>query len=268
MVFKSFFDAGNEADSTQYDFVSLASVSGTAAQWRSFETDWGEVLQTHGASWLHTTDLLTFNEPYTRTSGWNEQKRDDFLSDCATAIEDHIMRPNRRPRVLLKDGLIPLVTTFNLKEYMMARSENAQVPKDATMLLATQSVSRIVRQGELFGVIGYDLTFDQNEPYMGHVLHRKNSKRAQKDVGAITEKLTSIAQANSRLVYGLQIADLFAWCYSHAHLKYPRFRWKNRLLNHRWWVEDRYEYDAMRSVIPGVHEIVESWKLPKRKPTR
>jgi hypothetical protein len=29
MVLKSFFDAGKKADSTQYDVVSLAAVSGT-----------------------------------------------------------------------------------------------------------------------------------------------------------------------------------------------------------------------------------------------
>ena len=37
MVLKSFFDAGNQADSTQYDVVSLASVSGTSEQWRPFD---------------------------------------------------------------------------------------------------------------------------------------------------------------------------------------------------------------------------------------
>jgi hypothetical protein len=58
VVFKSFFDGGNEADSTQYDFVSLASVSGTETQWRAFERDWGAVLKKHNAPWLHTTDVL------------------------------------------------------------------------------------------------------------------------------------------------------------------------------------------------------------------
>ncbi len=268
VVLKSFFDGGNEADSTQYDFVSLASVSGTSTQWNAFERDWGGALKKHGVPWLHTTDVLTFNEPYTKASGWNGTKRDSFLSDCVSIIESHIMQPNRHPRILLKEGLIPLVTTINLKDYIRARSENSAVPKNATMLLATQSVSRIVRQGELFGATSYDLMFDRNEPYMGHVSDRMHSKRAQKNIKPITEKIASVGEGDAHQIYGLQMADLFAWCYSHSQIKYPRFKWKNRLLNLRWWVDDRYEYDALKSVIQGVPEIVEAWRLPNRKPTR
>jgi hypothetical protein len=92
------------------------------------------------------------------------------------------MRPNRRPKVLLKEGLLPCVVTINLKDYIKARSENPRVPRNATMLLATQSVSRIIRQGVRFGFKFYDLTFDQNEPYMGHIIDRQKNKRARKRI--------------------------------------------------------------------------------------
>ncbi len=268
VVLKSFFDGGNEADSTQYDYVSLASISGTDQQWTPFDEEWGRVLDKYSVPFLHTTDLLTFNEPYTKDSGWTAARRDEFLSECVTAIEHHLMRPNRRSRVLLEEGLMANVVTIDLNDYIRARRDNPRVPKDATMLLATQSVYKLIVQGEHLGAHFYDLFFDRSEPYMGHIIDRQKNKRTRKHIAAITDRILNITETESRAVCGLQAADLFAWCYSHAHIKVPRYRWKNRLLNHRWWVDDRYEYDSLVALVPGVPEIVDSWKLPTRRPTR
>jgi hypothetical protein len=41
MVLKSYFDGGNQADSSEYDRISLATVCGTAKQWKRFDSAWG-----------------------------------------------------------------------------------------------------------------------------------------------------------------------------------------------------------------------------------
>jgi hypothetical protein len=267
VVFKSFLDGGNQADSRIYDVVSLASVSGTPTQWRSFEHEWNAVLKKHSAPFLHTTDAVSLkNEPFTKENGWDKPKRDSFLSDCVSVIESHIARPAQHSYSNPRDGLIPYVLTVVLKDFNRARETNSKVPRNANVLCATQVFDRVLKQGGRLGADFAHLTFDQTEPFMGHILDRKQNKKARKALGTIMDRAT-ITSTNMRLTPGLQAADLFAWCFSHK-LQKPRHRWQNRLLNHRKWIDEWLEYDQLIKVIPGVPEIVASWNLPPRRPTR
>jgi hypothetical protein len=44
VVLRSYFDAGNQADSREYDVLSLAVASGTLNEWGPFENEWGDML--------------------------------------------------------------------------------------------------------------------------------------------------------------------------------------------------------------------------------
>jgi hypothetical protein len=59
MVLKGYFDGGNQADSRQYDRITLATVCGTADQWKTPELEWREVLTAHKADFLHTTNAVS-----------------------------------------------------------------------------------------------------------------------------------------------------------------------------------------------------------------
>jgi hypothetical protein len=69
MILKCYFDGGNQADSTQYDIVTLAAFCGTNDQLKPFEHDWKEALKTNNAPWLHTTDAVSLTKyPFAQRS--------------------------------------------------------------------------------------------------------------------------------------------------------------------------------------------------------
>jgi hypothetical protein len=74
VVLKSYFDGGNQADSSQYDRVTLATACGTSDQWDMFESAWNEVLQKHNASFLHTTEAVSCSMLFTKTKAGAESQ--------------------------------------------------------------------------------------------------------------------------------------------------------------------------------------------------
>jgi hypothetical protein len=156
VVLKSYFDGGNQADSSRYDVISLASISGTPNQWRAFERDWKAVLKTHNAPWLHTTDALTMNDPYTTENGWDKDKVQDFLSGCVGTIENHLVVPNIEDRTKEgKYGMFPHVVSIVLKDFIRARDTNPDMPRAVEELCATQSVATVFARGQAQGANFY-----------------------------------------------------------------------------------------------------------------
>jgi hypothetical protein len=258
MILKSFFDGGNQADSTKHDVVSLASVSGTLDQWRSFERDWKANLETYGAPYLHTTDAVSLKaEPFTKENGWDRDRRDAFISDCVTIIEAHIAEPPNKTDPHGRFGLLPYVLTVVLKDFLRARDANPEVPKTAEEICAMQTVFRCLQWGEYIGAHFYHLVFDQGEPFMGHVLDRQNNRKAKRHLKAIVERITSIKESNMRLVPALQMADLFAWCINNKR-RTPRHKWQDRMLSDSGWINDWLDYDQMVKILPGVSDLVKS----------
>jgi hypothetical protein len=263
VVLKAFFDGGNEADSTQYDVVTLASVSGTIDLWKAFERDWRAILTKHGAAWLHTTDLVAGNSPYANRDGWSEPKRTAFISACISVIDKHIViqKPTMRRR-----GLVPYAVTIYLKDYLRARADNREVPRTLTELLSTQVVYRCLDLGYRMETDFFHLFFDQGEPYMGHIMDRKRKAAARKQIPML-EKIIQIGEIDMRKTPGLQMADVFAWCASHRDIR-PRPRWQNVILNHHKVFDERFRYEQIVTIQPGITDLVNSWGLPRRKPTR
>ncbi len=272
MVLKGFFDGGNQADSKLYDVVTLASISGTLDQWKQSQADWKVVLKKHGAPWLHTTDAVSLMaEPFTKANGWDGPRRDAFISECVTVIENHIARPRTKKDLDGRDGLYPYVITIVLDDFVRARKDNPELPRTAEEVSAMQTLYRLLQWGdyrasELNQPMFYHLVYDQGEKFMGHVLDRKHNKRAKKHL-VLMDRITSIGEADMRHVPALQMADLFAWCISHKKST-RRFAWQNRILAYSKWIDDWLEYGQLVKIIPGISDLVKSWNLPPRKPTR
>ena len=260
MVLKSFFDGSNEADSTQYDVVTLASVSGTIDLWRAFERDWRATLKKHGADWLHTTDLVAGASPYSNREGWCDASREAFVSDCVKIIDERVViqRPTMRRR-----GLVPYAVTIYLKDYLRACADNPEVPRTVSELLSTQVVYRCLDLGYRMKTDFFHLFFDQGEPYMGHILDRKNTRKRI----PMLERITQIGQINMRRTPALQMADVFAWCASHRDIQ-PHPRWQSVILSHHNVFDERYHYERIMKIQPGIAALVKSWGLPPRKPTK
>lgn len=262
MIFKSYFDGGNEANSSLYEVVCLSTVSGNSDQWRGFERDWKEVLKKHGAPFLHTTDAVSLKKsPFIPENGWNKTRRDEFLSDCVTALEKHIAVHNKH------GGLVPYVVTIVLKDFLRAAKTHPRLPRDATELLATQAIEQAVRQGTHFKADFFHWVFDQNEPFKGHIDQRMQNRKASRHLKRLHDRVVSVTEADMRHVAALQLADLIGWCVTHK-LQAPRHRWQNRVLRHSRQFDDWKDYDKIIDFRPGAVETITAWELPKHRATR
>ena len=202
-------------------------------------------------------------DPFTLEKEWSVQKVDALISDCVKVLEEHIALPlagSAPPR----EGLMPFTATIVLSDFKRARGVNSDVPKDATEILATQALNACFEWGTSRGTDWYDLFFDKNEPYRGHVVDRKRNPKARRQVPEI-EKVSLIAEADMVHVPALQMADLLAWCVSHKRT--PARNWQKRLLSLAR-VDEWLEYNNLIKPIPGVADLIREWKLSPRKPTR
>jgi hypothetical protein len=266
---RSYFDGGNQCDSTQYDVATLAVVSGTPSQWKDFERDWKKNLRKHRAKWLHTTDAVALNDIYSKDNRWDETKRDAFLRDCVIIAEKHVAK-KKRPDYPGRVGLYPCTITIHLADFIKARKDKPnQGAKTAPEVLATQAFYRVLEWGENNHnppVDFYHLFFDRNEPYRGYIYDRMINKKARKHL-YLLDKVDEIAEVNMRRVPALQLADLYAWCRSQKD-KPPHYKWKRKLLKMDRMSEVLTYKVLTENVVPGITELVESWKLPRKKPTR
>jgi hypothetical protein len=262
VVLKSYFDGGNQADSTQYDVVTLAAVSGTKDEWIPFERDWRKNLRKHKAEHLHTTDAATLNYNF---KGWTEKQRDAFLLDCVRVAEHHSVRQNREGRPG-RFGLYPYTITVVLKDFVEAhRAMPDTTPNTAEEACATHALAACLQWGAYASTNRFQLFFDQGERYRGHICDRIHNPKAIKRLPMLSS-IVANTEADMRLVPALQLADLFAWCVSQQRRESP-FKWQTRLLkiDRR---DERLDSITLRKTVPGAPEIIRSWKLPKRKPTR
>jgi hypothetical protein len=243
--------------------VTLASVTGTLDLWKTFEADWRAVLKKHNAEYLHTTDLVAGDKPYSNREGWSDIKRTAFISDCVKLIDECVViqRPDKKRR-----GLVPYAVTVYLEDYIRARDDNSELPHDLTEIMSVQVVDRCLDLGRRMGVDFFHLFFDQNEPYMGHVMDRKRSPKARRAF-PLLEKIIQLGEIDTKRFPGGQMADVFAWCASHRDVL-PHPPWQDVILAHERVFDERYRYAQLVKVNPGVSDRVRGWKLPRRKRTR
>lgn len=270
LTLRSYFDGGNQCDSTQYDVATLAVISGLPGQWKDFERDWKKNLRKHRAKWLHTTDAVALSDIYSRDNGWNETKRDAFLRDCVRVAEKHIAK-KKRPNDPGRVGLYPCTITINLADFIKARRDKPkQGAKTAPEVLATQAFYRVLEWGENNHnppVDAYHLFFDRSEAYRGYIYDRWCSKKARRDLPLLAKVKDVAVIDDMRISPALQLADLYAWCRSQKD-KTPHYKWKLKLLKMDRMSEVLTYKTLTQNIIPGMTEKVESWRLPRKKPTR
>lgn len=266
VILECFFDGGNKSDSRVYDYVTLAAVAGTFKQWKPFKNAWKRNLEKHEADYLHTTDAVVGNTPYSRDEGWDRNRIDAFLLDCVKIAGTYIARPIRKndPGRI---GIYPCIVTVNLKDYIRARKDAPDVPPSVDELLMVQAMSKCVEFARDFaGTKDFSLVFDQNEPFRGHIIDRqRNSKFLQ--VFPKFKNIVSNIESDMRVSPALQLADLFAYCHSHKRDAGDKFRWEEKMLSHP--VDEGYaDYDKLiKPIVPNI-ELTRMMRFPRRAATK
>ncbi len=77
------------------------------------------------------------------------------------------------------------------------------------------------------------LTFDRNESLKGHIEDRLRSRKARHDLKERYGNIDRITVANAHDNPALQMADLYAWCYSNPLTKGRKFQ--RKLRSHKRW---------------------------------
>jgi hypothetical protein len=261
VVLRTYFDAGNKADSAQYDILSLALIAGTAGLWKPFERDWKRALRRHKAAYLHTTDAVARKGIY---KGWTEPQRDSFLLDLSRIGGKHGARATIG-QVEGKYGLYCFVISIVLKDFIECAKSNPKASKNAEEACFRQSLWEILTWSEEQAASEEcHCFFDRGEPFYGHLVHMLESKKALRG-SPLLRKVTVRREADSRRTPALQLADLYAWCQSHRNAEWQP-KWQKKLLNthFRWnWIDKTNVNDINED---HQNEFL-AWNLPKRKPT-
>lgn len=261
MILKSYFDAGNQADSSQYDVLSLAVMSGTKNLWEPFEEDWNKVLHRHHAAYLHTTDAIARERIY---EGWTETLVDNFLTDCVKVASKHSARPNIG-EIVGKYGLFYFVVSFVLKDFVEFAKQHPESPNNVNESCLRQALSQVLPWSfEQAACEQCHFFFDQGEPFYGHLCQLLQNKQALK-VATALRRITHISESDMRHVPALQLADLYAWCQSHRNSAFKP--WHLELLK-TWFLWEWIDKNNLNSGDPAQQTTWSSWNLPKRKKTK
>jgi hypothetical protein len=257
MVLMSYFDGAGQPDSRISDRIVIATACGTADQWNDFQSAWNKVLTDHEAPFLHTTDAVSLQDHFSKEKGWDKSSVDAFIEDCVSVIRDNLWSPE-------KSGLFVVTLTIPIADYLKAREVEPKLPHSITEICATESLSFCLRWGREIGAKYYHLYYDQGEPFFGHVDDRMRNEKAKRTI-PLLGKVVHYGQSNMRDVLPLQLADLFAWCISHNNQASKPW---HRRLNDLSWHSLILDYPRLLSPTKSVLDLMASWKLPKRKPTR
>jgi hypothetical protein len=263
VVLKSYFDGGNEADSLQYDLVTLAAFSGTKYHWQKFDRRWKKCLKDHGAKYLHTTDAVCLSRDFSRRNGWDEDKVDSLISGCVSAIEE--CAAVRNGRRLEKASIRPVTISVLLQDFKKALSDMPDL-RTPEHLCATQCVPVCALYGKLIGADKLQLFFDQGERFFGHIRDRMDNKKSR--VEPLWPCVIHAGESDMRLVPALQAADLLAWSVNHAYEEDTvSHKWQQRILD-----IDRerecFDYEYLRTASREAMSTVKSWNLPTRRSPR
>lgn len=256
VAFRSFFDGGNQADASQYKTLTLSALTGTKIQTDHLEKQWRKNLIKHGADFLHTTDLFTFNRPF--NVGWDLNKACAFCMDCVSIIERCRARPE-----LDYHGVLPISVTIPLHDFKRALAVNPDIGTPE-FICVNQCLSLCVRWAEEFvGAHKFQLYFDQGEPFYGHVYDRKHNKRSRAYEN-LWARVIHLGQSNMRHTPCLQAADLVAWAIGIKHERGILYDWQGRLLDlHR--ESHVLEYAVLIKPDTDALRAIGSFKLPRRK---
>jgi hypothetical protein len=270
MVLKSYFDGGNKDDSSQYATVSLACVAAIDSDWLPFERDWRIMLQRffgdrHQEPHLHTVDAVTGNGVY---EGWGAEKTQDFLADCVRVALDHFIQAKKPETGFAgRYGLYGCVITINLEDFLEHAGTAADAPQNANEVLLRQTLTHLLPWSQLGADPPCDechCTFDQGEPFYGHLDDILTRKKAKQDA-TLLANITSRTKANMRRVPALQLADLLAWSQSHKFDE-NKPAWLEGILKadcDREW----FDRDSIKS-LPDQQAVWKTWKVNRRSPTR
>jgi hypothetical protein len=264
IVLKSYFDGSNHADLSQCDRVVLATVCGNCEQWDRFIADWNEVLVRYNVPYLHVTEAVTLNGPFSMNKGWSHRLIDDFILDCVRIAKRHAAMPSLVEGEFMA-GLRAVTMSIYLEDYKNAREANPLLPNSVYELCTSEVLGFAFRWGRKVGVESHHLYFDQGEAYRGHALDRASSDRV-KETSPIFNNVVVHDEVNMRHTPPLQLADLFAWCISHNDE--PNKRLWHRALNdlpvYPSWESVYMDEKYLANPTPGALERTAEWRLPRR----
>jgi hypothetical protein len=265
VAFKSYFDGGNKADTTQHEILTLAAFSGSAIQWRHFEELWGTALARHHAPFLHLTDALSFQKPFTKENGWTPPKVEKFIGDCVGVVE--LCAANKTFA-----GIRPAAISVLLRDFKRRLSEFPRLG-DVHHHCAVQCAGCCFNYGlylnsdPLAQRTKFQFFFDRGEPFYGHIRDRVDHPRSRR-ISPLWPSVTALSEVDMRHTPAVQASDVLAWSINHNHTEGRcRFEWQKRMLE----IErdgELFDYQRLKKPIKKNIEIVESLKLPKRKPMR
>lgn len=261
MAVRVYFDGGNQHDTLGE--LTLAAIVGTDIQWRNLEESWTANLRNHHAPFVHTTDAVSLNNEFSQDKGWSKNRTRELLRDSVTIINRCLAEPLKHNF----DGILPLTTTVNMRDFKRAKQKVPDLGTPEAICVISTLDMCFQHGSRHLDIHRFKLIFDQNEKFYGHIRDRKDNRKSRA-TDRIWSNVDALTEADMRRVPGLQVADLFAWSvnskYKHGGTHH---NWQKELLA-RHGEDHRLTYEQLLKPNFEVIERVKSWKLPPRRRTQ
>jgi len=266
-VLCTYFDTGNEINPRAYEIVTLAGYSAKDEDWHRIQARWQTAVSRAWATcdmpedmtpYLHTTDLITKNKPFTRARGWNKSKEESLLSECVEIIAEESRT----------DKFRGVSSSVLLDDYAKVRRDERKgirtppIEDICSSFCAGYALAWSLDFAESYFKDGASLYFDQNEPFRGSIVNRRRHKRLRNT--GVWQKLVHVGEVNMKVVPAVQMADLLAWSINARYEGSIRGDWQRRLLNvprESQWLDEL----ALRSPRVDHLETLLALKLPNRR---
>jgi len=204
---------------------------------------------------VHVTDMVSGSGPFSRRNGWTPDHTNRLLSECSALAIEAIKR-----RLLQS-----LSCTVLLDDY---RSVFNEFPETTPHVIDTSAAwiigSAAICDDREFMDEGLAVVYDRNEKCGGAIKDRWCKGRSSFP----WNKIVDVTFANSRLIPGVQFADLLAWSINNVYLGNVIGDWQTRFegspRTHKLWLDEGRLRNPNRQGLESFLRL----RIPRRKPIR
>ncbi|HLG95175.1 MAG TPA: DUF3800 domain-containing protein [Bryobacteraceae bacterium] len=203
---KCYFDGSEGLDDSNHAWVTLAGFGAPDATWAKFEANWVAMLRDRYpiAPYIHMNELIGWEDPFERTVGWNEEKKNKLIIDAVQLLQ----RLDRTFTACL--CMIDLTANQELRAMGYPVSDPYTICAE---ICVAKSVSWYNDQHPHKSELAH-IFFDRDEQFMHTVKERwlqERTPRHQVTVKPAWDVIENITDVDMRDYPAIQAADMIAW---------------------------------------------------------
>jgi hypothetical protein len=207
-------------DGSKTSHMSLAGFSASDDFWVDLEQGWKVLLadRTPPAPYIHMTDIVAAQKPFTEENGWTEDKRLALVNQAASYLSHR-----DKSAFCGFSCVVDCAARDRLIKQGASIAEPHKICSEVCLGAMMKWIAHkyvAISESEPIAVETMDFFFDQGEPFRGYF--EKYARIGKKKKQLIWSLVNTIAPADMKLTPGLQVADMLAWSGTRKHSRGER----------------------------------------------